>query len=96
MKEKEFKNWQEARKQGALTFTLVKGLLAWGVPMFILMTFIVNDVIDEQGHIEWAHIVIGAIVWTVGGCLFGIVLWFVTERQYQNELQKRGNEKQTP
>ena len=30
MKDKDFKNWQQRRKQGAIRFTLVQGLLCWG------------------------------------------------------------------
>ena len=95
MKEKDFKNWQQRRKQGAIRFTLVQGLLCWGIPMFIVMTFVVNDVFDEQGVIQWAQVVIGAVTWSIGGCLFGGFLWFVTEGQYQKELQKRGNTEQS-
>ena len=95
MKDKDFKNWQQKRKQGAVKFTLVQGLLCWGIPMFIVMTFVVNDVFDEQGVIQWAQVVIGAVTWSIGGCLFGGFLWFVTEWQYQKELQKRGNTEQS-
>ncbi len=95
MKDKDFKNWQQKRKQGAVKFTLVQGLLCWGIPMFIVMTFVVNDVFDEQGVIQWAQVVIGAVTWSIGGCLFGGFLWFVTEGQYQKELQKRGNTEQS-
>tara|TARA_B100000700_G_C15022657_1_gene846524 strand:+ start:1146 stop:1436 length:291 start_codon:yes stop_codon:yes gene_type:complete len=95
MKDKDFKNWQQRRKQGAIRFTLVQGLLCWGIPMFIVMTFVVNDVFDEQGVIQWAQVVIGAVTWSIGGCLFGGFLWFVTEGQYQKELQKRGNTEQS-
>ncbi|MEC9261307.1 MAG: hypothetical protein VYD53_08220 [Pseudomonadota bacterium] len=94
MKQKDFKNWQQKRKQGAVKFTLVQGFLCWGIPMFIVMTFVVNDVFDEQGVIQWAQVIIGAVTWSIGGCLFGGFLWFVTERQYQKEIQKRGNTEQ--
>ncbi|MBR9792966.1 MAG: hypothetical protein GYB58_14565 [Gammaproteobacteria bacterium] len=91
MKEKDFKNWQQRRKQGALRFTLVQGLLCWGIPMFIVMTFVVNDVFNDQGIIQWAQVLIAAVVWSIGGCLFGAFVWFITERQYQKELQKQGD-----
>ena len=95
MKEKDFKNWQQRRKQGALRFTLVQGLLCWGIPMFIVMTFVVNDVFNEQGIIQWAQVFIGAVVWSIGGCLFGAFLWFVTEQQYQKALQKQSDTEQS-
>ena len=95
MKEKDFKNWQQKRQQGALKFTSVQGLLCWGIPMFIIMTFVVNDVINEQGIIEWAQVFIRAVVWAIGGCFFGAFLWFVTERQYQKALQKQSDTEQS-
>ena len=95
MKEKDFKNWQQRRKQGALRFTLVQGLLCWGIPMFIVMTFVVNDAFNEQGIIQWAQVFIGAVVWSIGGSLFGAFLWFVTEQQYQKALQKQSDTEQS-
>ena len=95
MKVKDFKNWQQRRKQGALRFTLVQGLLCWGIPMFIVMTFVVNDVFNEHGIIQWAQVFIGAVVWSIDGSLFGAFLWFVTEQQYQKALQKQSDTEQS-
>ena len=88
MKEKEFSAWSETRKKGKLKFTLVNGLLAWGVPMFIIMTFVANDAFDDSGIIL-SYVLINAVAWTVGGLLFGIATWFYSERKYRKEIDKR-------
>ena len=88
MKEKDFDAWSETRKKGKLNFTLVNGLLAWGLPMFIVMTFVVNEAFDESGLII-SHVVINGVGWTIGGLLFGATTWFFTERKYHKEIAKR-------
>ena len=88
MKEKDFNAWSDSRKKGLLNFILVKGLLAWGLPMFIVMTFVANDAFNESGLII-SHVVKNGISWTITGLLFGAFVWFFTERKYQKELAKR-------
>ena len=85
---RDFDAWSETRKKGKLNFTLVNGLLAWGLPMFIVMTFVVNEAFDESGLII-SHVVINGVGWTIGGLLFGATTWFFTERKYHKEIAKR-------
>ena len=88
MKEKDFDEWAKARKQSIFSFILLRGLVAWGLPMFIAMTFFVNDAFDESGLIV-SHVVINAVAWTIGGLLFGASIWYFTERKYKKELASR-------
>ena len=90
MKDTEFKNWRKARKQGLLKYSFFNGFLAWGVPMFVIMTFIVNDAFDAKGNLNWAHVKIGIVAWTIGGFLFGFFIWFWSERKFNAELGRRG------
>ncbi len=88
MKEKDFDEWSKTRKESKVSYILLNGLLAWGLPMFIAMTFFVNDAFDESGLIL-SHVVINAVAWTIGGLLFGACTWYFTERKYKKELTKR-------
>lgn len=42
MKDKDVKKWEITRQKGMLIYVLKNGIMAWGVPMFIVMGFIVN------------------------------------------------------
>lgn len=88
MKEKDFNEWSKTRQESKISYILLNGLLAWGLPMFIAMTFFVNDAFDETGLIV-SHVVINAVAWTIGGLLFGAGTWYFTERKYKKELAKR-------
>ena len=78
MKEKQRLRWKETRKKGPIHFILVKGILFWALPMFILMTFIANEVALD----DYPKITISAIIWTLGGLSFGALLWWWSEREY--------------
>ncbi|MCC5806903.1 MAG: hypothetical protein JJU00_11305 [Opitutales bacterium] len=83
--------WRATRKKGKTKFILLTGVLSWGFPMFILMTFFIhrrqNDVLSPAG------ILISAIIWLLAGALFGWVMWTVSEKSYQKHLAAlRSNE----
>ncbi len=89
MKEKHFRKWEKLRRKGKKNFILVNGLLYWGFPMFIVMTFTVNK--PASGNIPLGLIGISAVIWTLGGLAFGHFTWGASERAFQKELQNRKN-----
>ncbi len=88
MKENQFIKWESARAKGKLHFILVRGVLSWGLPMFIFMAFInkpfAYGFTSEAAAIHY-------IVWPIAGVLFGLFTWYLSERLYQKELTRRGN-----
>lgn len=80
MKEKHFEAWKKLREQGRLRFVLVRGVLAWGAPMFLLMLLMFNGL---------ENILVHAVIWTVGGLIFGFTTWYLTEKKYLKELERR-------
>ena len=89
MKEKQFENWKKIRDKGMRRFLLVNGLLSWGVPMFVVMTFIVNK--PDEGYMPIGLIVVNAIIWALGGLGFGYFTWMFSEKSFQKELEKQEN-----
>lgn len=87
MKDKHFQKWQKMRAKGKSQFILIRGLLAWGMPMFMVMTFMVNK--PASGHMSPGMIALNAFIWAVAGLVFGYVTWAVSERAYQKELLRR-------
>lgn len=78
MKAKDRADWKEIRSKGMLNYVLFHGVLLWGVPMFVVMTFIVHS---DRSDIR--SIGISAILWPIGGALFGIVNWLNQETKFK-------------
>ena len=83
---KDIQRWEETRKKGKLNYVLINGLLAWGLPMFVVMTFFV---MRKRGEPLRADLVaISAVLWTLGGLVFGLTIWTVSEKKYQKYLRE--------
>lgn len=80
----ELKKWADMRRTGLAKFIFLNGVVAWGLPMFAIMTFVVNR---RQGDVRSAQmLLVSLVVWTLGGALFGWVTWTITEKKYQKYL----------
>ena len=72
------KRWQATRSRGRTRYLLVTGVLSWGVPMFVVMTFFVSP----PKQMSPSALLLSAVVWFLGGLLFGYMMWIVGERRY--------------
>ncbi|GAB1597148.1 hypothetical protein [Lysobacter claricitrinus] len=70
--------WRATRQKGRLRYVLVNGLLAYGVPMFVVMTFFAH-----RADLSKSFIAISAVAWSIGGLLSGACTWWLHERNYQ-------------
>lgn len=61
-----------------LRYVLVNGVLSYGLAMFVAMTFFVH-----RDKLSVGFIGLSAVAWTIGGALFGVLMWFVQERQFR-------------
>ncbi|MGY1424505.1 hypothetical protein [Lysobacter sp. A289] len=77
MKPEQLEKWKETRQKGMLRFVLVNGVLAYGLIMFIVMTFVVH-----RDKLSVNFVWISAIVWSIGGALFGVLMWIINERKF--------------
>jgi hypothetical protein len=80
MRDRERDQWGEVRKKGMTTFVLFNGVMLWGVPMFVVMTFVLQP--------NRLPLILSVAVWLSTGALYGLVLWLVQERRYQKALGK--------
>ncbi len=83
MKARGLRNWEKTRAGGMTRFVLLRGVLSYGLTMFIVMTFIVH-----RGDISGRFIAISALLWSVGGAVFGALTWFLMERIYRKFVPK--------
>ncbi len=83
MKTKGMRHWEKARAGGMMRFVLLRGVLSYGLTMFIVMTFIVH-----RDDLSARFIAISAGLWLVGGAVFGLLTWFLMERIYRRFVPK--------
>ena len=85
----DLKRWDETRKRGRARYILTTGVLAWGIPMFVVMTFVVNR--RSDGPPSPAMIAFSAVLWACGGGLFGAAMWRYWEKRYQQFLTSQSS-----
>ncbi len=73
--------WELERKAGALRYVLRKGLIAWGLPMYVFMylvqTLLRGDSLELQDALQ------SALLWLGSGAVLGAVMWWVSEFNYR-------------
>ena len=87
MKDKQFQRWKETRTRGRGRYILANGVFAWGLPMFIVMTFIVSK--SASDNLSISMIILNALIWAASGFGFGYFTWLAWEHAYKKELQRR-------
>jgi hypothetical protein len=83
MKPEALARWEKVRARGKGRYILASGVLSYGLPMFVFMTFFVHRNDLGPGFIGFS-----AIMWLLGGALFGTIMWHVLERQYRKAVQR--------
>ena len=83
MKPKDAENWKKSREEGKKKFVLRQGVLAWGVPMFLLTCFMYppSSVVGYMAMTLW---------WMAVSAGYGTVVWHLQEKAFSNFAQKHG------
>lgn len=87
MNNKGFKSWEKTRSKGKKNFIIYRGVLCWGMPMFVLMTLFVNKP-GADGY-TFLFVLGNALLWTMGGAFWGILTWNLIESRYVKEIIRR-------
>jgi hypothetical protein len=74
--------WRKKRKHGAFKFVFKNGVCGWGLIMFGIMAL--GPALISESSIEIRPLLLQALVWAAAGALFGYIIWFSSEKQYQN------------
>lgn len=80
MKAIEFERWARTRAQGKYRFVLLSGVLAYGVPMFVIMTFMIPHPKFTKPE--------SALLWLLTGACYGIATWLMQEYRYRKAAPK--------
>jgi len=78
----DLKKWEAKRKGGMLQFIMLTGVLSWGLPMFLLMTFVV-DHWWKRHPLTLNSMLVPGVIWFFAGIFFGWTIWRLSERKYQ-------------
>ena len=81
------KKWEITREKGKARFILVNGVVAWGLPMFVVMTFLLNR--DRAKTDPAWMLVVSAVIWALGGACFGVAMWTISERRYRKFMASK-------
>lgn len=80
--------WDEIRVKGRAHYVLRGGLLAYGLPMFLMMTFLVPGTAVAPGtSLTLKSVAISAAFWAVAGIGFGLIMWQVWERAWHRSVE---------
>jgi hypothetical protein len=83
MESREFDRWEKSRKKGMFKYVLIDGALAWGMTMFIIMTYLVPH---PRLSVQQC-----AMLWPAMGAVQGLAVWLVEEYRYRKEVAKRSS-----
>lgn len=75
MQAKEFDRWSRVRQHGMLRFVLRSGVLFYGVPMFLVMTFLI-----PHPRLSTTQ---SAALWLLAGLGYGLATWKVQEYRFR-------------
>lgn len=78
MRLSERKKWQRTREKGLLQYVLLNGVLLYGVPMFLFVTFVLKH--DRRPVWE------SAVLWNITGIVMRVLTWAVNEHRYRRAV----------
>jgi len=88
MNQENIQKWKVTREKGLARFLVLHGVLGWGLPMFIIMTFAIYRISLE----DLSQIIRSIIIWAIGGLVFGLWMWKLGERRYRKATNQSGPE----
>jgi len=80
--EKQRQSWLKMRKGGKLAFVLYRGVILWGGTMFLIFGCMNAYVSRHNFERLWAMLGINAVIWFVGGLVWGLWVWNGCERRF--------------
>jgi len=83
----QLKNWEKIRVKGKNHFVLYRGILGWGLYMFIVLTIFnhlqqVDFDFSSLNSISLPILIINFIVCSIGGWFFGVLTWANSEKSF--------------
>jgi hypothetical protein len=74
---------------GPLKFVLTRGVLFWGLPMFVFFTLYGHFVIGYHNALKIPGLRNTAIISLIAGCAYGSWMYYLVSRRYYRMEQNR-------
>ena len=79
--------WAVTRQMGKWRFIFQRGVLAWGIPMYLVMAAL--PVINGDVVATVSYLLRQACIWGAAGALFGFLIWYFSERSFSSRHGKQ-------
>lgn len=87
MREAHAIRWRTLREAGMASWIVKRGLLAYGVPMYVF--FVVYRWFGKPEQLA-PSLVYNIPSWLIAGTIFGVLTWYVFEWQYRRYVARNG------
>ncbi len=84
-KQNQLERWAQTRQMGRTNFVVRIGVLAWGLPMLIFFSLYFG--IKRGWDQIFTMLPIMTMTCIIGGALFGLAMWYMSEAQYSKYKQ---------
>jgi len=78
--------WEKNRSKGRTHFVWFRGVLGWGLPMFVIMTAF-N--LRRAPSSLTLTLIVNAIIWPIGGYIWGAWMWAASEKAYKRYTEQK-------
>ena len=90
-KNQNLKSWDTLRARGKWSFILIKGVLFWGGSMFVIMGLFLPSLTHSPNALTPRLLIANAVIWPLGGLLWGVTVWWLMERKYNKAQRLQDN-----
>ncbi|EKU80414.1 hypothetical protein ABIB42_002479 [Massilia sp. UYP32] len=79
--------WRTLREAGMASWIVKRGLLAYGIPMYLF--FVISAWFSNPERFV-PSLVYNIPSWLIAGAVFGVLTWHISEWQYRRHVAKNG------
>ena len=79
--------WRTLREAGMASWIVKRGLLAYGIPMYLF--FVISAWFSNPEGFA-PSLVYNIPSWLIAGAVFGVLTWDISERQYRRHVATNG------
>lgn len=83
--------WGITRQKGMWNFIITKGVFGWGIFTYFFVAIL--PVLEGYSKHDFFYFAWQALLWAIAGALLGSTMWYLSEREYQQNLNNKHPDK---